>query len=176
MHAQTSGSYDRSMDTTGTEIHGGCSNTNRWRVITQEEWDMANALAQERQRRARSLVVEHRSCYEVKFPEPERLSASGLPVAMDANFASPAEILKRAEKSNALQRHLSLTPSIEELWDMPVDWSECVETPLERECGVDEPTLTFHDLREREIDLRGGHIMFDHQPRPAAMARAKNKT
>lgn len=174
MYANTCTSYALGMDMTATDTSLQDSESRQWRMLTQDEWDAANAMAQERQSRARNLVLEHRNEYEVQLPMPEPLSASGKPLATDANFAGPAEILKRAQHDGELKRHLSLVPTSTESWDTPVDWSECVATPLERDSDLDNSAVDV-DLGDDTIDLRDGSIGADRAPRPAAMARVKKK-
>lgn len=152
------------MEMTELEIESGYDDPEHVRTLSQEEWDAANEIAQVRQGRARRLVVDHRTDYAVQLPVPARPTPQ-TPLR-DGTFASPDQIRQRMGTGDRL-RHLTLVDDT----NCVVDWSECGESSDEHE-PESEP-LSFNDLREREIDLRGGRLLLDDEPRPAPMARAK---
>ena len=113
---------------------------------------------------------------------PETVKATG-------RFAHANEVRERVEASKFLSSQLTLPPEplwsseaemtiaaaptskppSSSCWDEPVDWSECVESPS----SSGDTVITLNDLREREIDLRGGQVLLDGQPRPKSIARLR---
>lgn len=109
---------------------------------------------------------------------------------MDLHFAEPnteasKQVLMGSDAPSATDdRHLTLVDSqneSDETWEDPVDWSECIE----RTTAGEESTLDLTaaerlqesiELREREIALRGGRVVFADAENPSAMTLRRRET
>ncbi len=197
MRPNAANSYDSCMETTGIYTSDELDDPENVRILTQDEWDAENADAQQRQSRALELMAEHRNSHEIQLPKPQPVRddsppSVGVSLCGDATYASPMEIMERIGRLDLLNgAEITAPTSPSPLpgppapsapstspWDQPVDWSECVATPLTShaaETSMPAGVQTLADLREHEIDLRGGSILFDPHQRPMAMARAKRR-
>ncbi len=167
-------------------------------ALSQDEWDEIHKLAQRRRNRAQSLQGRGPGSEDSTSPtdQGEVNTSAQTPLFNNAfellqRFGSTDVKgrdlpLAQPGKGDRKPRHLvSVAPpeSAVDEWNEPVDWTECVALDLseqDQEIELrdrpgprdhwyhDEPTDIF-DLREREIALRNGRILFDEYPRPATM-------